>query len=62
MKAGTTVRGRAGPELGPLVYCLERAEGVRPLRSVGEPVELSAFPYFAWANGGPCAMRVWVRM
>ena len=26
----------------------------------GESVEVTAIPYFRWANRGPCAMRVWI--
>lgn len=26
----------------------------------GEPVAITAIPYFAWANRGPDAMRVWI--
>ena len=25
-----------------------------------EPVEVTAIPYFRWANRGPCPMRVWI--
>lgn len=36
----------------------------RPLQTAaspaGEPVTLTAIPYYAWANRGPSAMRVWV--
>lgn len=29
-------------------------------RAPGRPVPLRAIPYFAWANGEPGAMRVWI--
>jgi DUF1680 family protein len=38
---------------------LYRPLGSAPL-GASEPVELSAIPYFAWANRGPAAMRVWI--
>jgi DUF1680 family protein len=41
-----------------------RCEAYRPLDEVREespiPVALVAIPYFAWANRGPGAMRVWI--
>jgi DUF1680 family protein len=50
------VRATAG--LGPAVCALyERlADG----RAASEPVELTAVPYFAWANREPGAVRVWI--
>jgi uncharacterized protein len=35
------------------------AEGV-PAAADGEPVEVTAIPYFRWANRGPAPMRVWI--
>jgi DUF1680 family protein len=35
-----------------------RGAGARP--AGGEPVEVGAIPYFAWANRSPGAMRVWI--
>jgi DUF1680 family protein len=29
-------------------------------RSAARPLNLTAIPYFAWANRGPSAMRVWI--
>ena len=33
---------------------------LRPSDGVGQPVEVTAIPYFAWANREPGAMRVWI--
>ncbi|MDX2935976.1 glycoside hydrolase family 127 protein [Streptomyces ipomoeae] len=35
-------------------------QGTRPPVS-DEPMEVTAVPYYAWANRGPGAMRVWIR-
>ena len=35
------------------------AEGVAPTAGE-EAVEVTAIPYFRWANRGPCPMRVWI--
>lgn len=40
---------------------LYRPAGAGPARGAARPVELAAVPYFAWGNGEPGAMRVWVR-
>jgi len=54
-----TLRGEAlldDPDHGPL-YRQDRDEMPSPER----PVELTAIPYFAWANRGSGRMQVWMR-
>jgi DUF1680 family protein len=56
----TTVRA-AGFQVDPAAW---QGQLYRPVGS-GPPaprrkVELTAIPYYAWANRGPAAMRVWI--
>ncbi len=56
---GVTVlhgRGVSIPlDVQPLYYPLDA-----PPQSEPRPVDLTAVPYYAWANRGPAAMRVWI--
>jgi uncharacterized protein len=60
---GTTViqlTGQTTPSRAPLYQAktdrAETADAGQP----GDPVRLTAIPYFAWANRGPDPMRVWI--
>jgi hypothetical protein len=53
-----TVLKAAGIASPPAEQALYRTAGT----GEGEhrPIELTAIPYFRWANRGPAAMRVWI--
>ena len=52
-----TARGRAGHHV-PREWPYRRVEEAVP--AAGESVSINAIPYFAWANRGTAAMRVWL--
>ncbi|MGO9661612.1 MAG: glycoside hydrolase family 127 protein [Acidimicrobiales bacterium] len=52
----------AGREPGPALYHRDgpSGTGLHPTLDAGNRARLLAVPYFAWANRGPGAMRVWL--
>src|SRR4029079_19548793 len=52
---GAAPRDAAGPSSAPSIVGL-----TVDATAAGTPIELAAIPYFAWANRGVGAMRVWI--
>ncbi|WP_336855516.1 glycoside hydrolase family 127 protein [Sinomonas albida] len=59
LSGGFTMLKAPGKRVAPATAALY-ADAPTPLEGEGRPVELTAIPYFRWANRGEGAMRVWI--